>query len=62
MFALIQPDDGRGVYRFDGAAMYGVPSPEILFGDQVVLSALGLNNEVHAVAASWFNTWPIERG
>lgn len=62
-FALIQPDNpGAGVYRFNGNTMTGVPSPEALFGDQVVLAELGLDNEVHIVAKSYFDTWPIERG
>jgi hypothetical protein len=61
MFCLVQPDDGRGVYRFDGAGMVGVPNPTMLGGDQIVLAALGLPNQVLAVSAAWFNSWPIRK-
>lgn len=61
VFCLVQPDDGRGVYRFDGAAMVGVPNPTALGGDQIVLATLGLPNQVMAVSADWFNTWPVAR-
>jgi len=62
MFCLVQPNDGRGVYRFDGTSMMGVPNPTILGGDQIVLAVLGLPNQVIAVDAVWFNSWPITRG
>jgi hypothetical protein len=61
MFCLVQPDDGRGVYRFDGAGMIGVPNPTMLGGDQIILAALGLPNTVFAVSAEWFNSWPMVR-
>jgi N-acetylmuramoyl-L-alanine amidase len=61
MFCLVQPDDGRGVYRFDGHGMTGVPNPTMLGGDQILLAALGLPNEVFAVSAAWFNSWPVVR-
>jgi hypothetical protein len=61
MFCLVQPDDGRGVYRFDGAGMTGVPDPTALGGDQIVLASLGLPHDVLAVSAAWFNTWPVVR-
>ena len=61
MFCLVQPDDGRGVYRFDGHGMTGVPNPTMLGGDQILLAALGLPNQVLAVSAAWFNSWPIVR-
>ena len=61
MFCLVQPDDGRGVYRFDGHGMTGVPNPTVLGGDQIVLASLGLPNDVMTVSAAWFNSWPIVR-
>jgi hypothetical protein len=62
MFCLVQPDDGRGVYRFNGAGMIGVPNPTMLGGDQIILATLGLPNQVLAVSAEWFNSWPMLRG
>jgi hypothetical protein len=62
MFALVQPDDGRGVYRFSGQGMIGVPDPTCLGGDQIMLSVLGLDATVWAVSAYWFNSWPMLRG
>jgi hypothetical protein len=61
MFCLVQPDDGRGVYRFDGNGMVGVPNPTMLGGDQIMLAVLGLNSQVWAVSAEWFDSWPINR-
>jgi hypothetical protein len=60
MFCLVQPPSG-GVYRFDGAAMVGVPNPEILSGDQIQLARLGLNADVWQVSREWFDSWPIAR-
>ena len=60
MFCLVQPPGG-GVYRFDGNGMVGVPNPTVLGGDQIVLAALGLPNEVLSVNQDWFNSWPINR-
>jgi hypothetical protein len=69
MFCLISPEHApgapgqpAGVYRFDGRALYGVPNPTILGGDQIMLAALGLPNEVFHVSQVYFESWPIERG
>lgn len=62
MFCLVQPDNpGAGVYRFDGAAMVGVPNPTVLGGDQIVLAALGLPNQVLVVSKQWFDSWPVSK-
>jgi hypothetical protein len=60
MFCLVQPPGG-GVYRFDGHGMIGVPNPQMLGGDQIVLAALGLPNEVFQVDRAWFDSWPLVR-
>jgi hypothetical protein len=69
MFCLVQPDHApgnpgqpAGVYRFDGRALYGVPNPTILGGDQIMLAALGLPNEVFRISQVYFESWPVERG
>jgi hypothetical protein len=62
MFALVQPDDGRGVYRFSGQGMIGVPDPNALAGDQIMLAVLGLDATVWQVDNVWFNSWPVIRG
>lgn len=69
MFCLIQPEHApgnpgqpAGVYRFDGRALYGVPGPTVLGGDQILLAALGLPNEIFHVDQTYFESWPVERG
>jgi hypothetical protein len=34
----------------------------MLGGDQIVLGALGLPNEVFQVSREWFDSWPLVRG
>jgi N-acetylmuramoyl-L-alanine amidase len=60
MFCLVQPPGG-GIYRFDGAGMVGVPNPDMLGGDQIILAALGLPNDVFQVSRDWFDSWPLVR-
>jgi hypothetical protein len=69
MFCLVSPEHApgnpgapAGVYRFDGRALYGVPNPTILGGDQIMLAALGLPNEVFHISQVYFESWPVERG
>lgn len=68
MFALVQPDTGvpghpgPGIYRFSGQGMIGVPTPNALGGDQIMLAVLGLDATVWQVSKEWFDTWPLLRG
>lgn len=60
MFCLVKPPHKNGgIFRFNGSGMLQVPDPDDLGGDQIILAALGLRNDIMNVSASWFDSWPI---
>lgn len=61
LFCLVTYPGATGVWRFTGAGMIGVPNPDMLGGDKIVLGSLGLPNEVLTVTREWFDSWPVIR-